>query len=331
MSAGDTIDAVITWVDGDDPQLAARRAAYLGGVVAHREASRPTRFRSVGEIDYCVASILRHAPFVRRIFIVTDAQEPPFLTRARRERPSWLDRVQRVDHRDIFAGYEQYLPTFSNRPIETLLHRIPGLAERFISFNDDFMLLRPVQARDFFIDGQPVLRGAWRRRRWERDLGRALLRRWPRLPISADLDRPTFWLAQANAARLAGYRLRYFHSDHVPRPLRRATLEQVFAAHPDWLHANLAHRLRHASQFFALALANHLELRARSAVVEPELGMLYVEPAEIPVDALQRTLDAAEQDARLRFACVQSLDEALPEVQQRVVEWLDRVIGRLPP
>ena len=49
-----------------------------------------------------------------------------------------------VDHREVFAGYEQFLPTFSSRAIESMLWRIPDLSERFLYLNDDFMLLRPV-------------------------------------------------------------------------------------------------------------------------------------------------------------------------------------------
>ena len=41
------------------------------------------------------------------------------------------------------------------------MSEIPGLAEHFIYFNDDFFLLNPVKEEDFFIEGKPVIRGLW--------------------------------------------------------------------------------------------------------------------------------------------------------------------------
>ena len=39
---------------------------------------------------------------------------------------------------------DEYRPAFSSHPIELNLHRIKGLSERFVYFNDDMYLLRPV-------------------------------------------------------------------------------------------------------------------------------------------------------------------------------------------
>ncbi len=41
------------------------------------------------------------------------------------------------------------------------MHRIPGLAEHFVYFNDDFFLIKHTKPTDFFRDGLPVLRGKW--------------------------------------------------------------------------------------------------------------------------------------------------------------------------
>ena len=41
------------------------------------------------------------------------------------------------NHKEIFKGYENYLPTFNIRTIETAFHRIRNLSEHFIYFNDD--------------------------------------------------------------------------------------------------------------------------------------------------------------------------------------------------
>ena len=77
MIAPFPIDAVIPWVDGSDPVLSARRASFAsGGETGNDESGGPTRYQQIGELRYSVASILRYAPWVRKIFIVTDGQDP---------------------------------------------------------------------------------------------------------------------------------------------------------------------------------------------------------------------------------------------------------------
>ena len=162
MDAAPPIDAVITWVDGSDPAHRQRLQAYLREC-GHAETggAAPTRFGDCNEIEYCVASLLRHAPWLRTIHIVTDQQAPAFIARLRGT--ALESRVRVVDHREFFGGYESFLPTFSNRAIECLMWRIPGLAERFVYCNDDFVLLRAVAPTDFFQpEGGLVLRGRWR-------------------------------------------------------------------------------------------------------------------------------------------------------------------------
>ena len=77
------------------------------------------RYGQINEIEYCVNSILKFAPFVRNIFIVTDDQTPDFLSdpvRAQNEFPN----VSVIDHKVIFKNYPQYLPNFNSR----LLHHL---------------------------------------------------------------------------------------------------------------------------------------------------------------------------------------------------------------
>jgi hypothetical protein len=86
-------------------------------------------------------------------------QVPAAIDRRRAE----LDNIRIVDHREIFRGYERLLPTFNSLAIESMLWRIEGLADRFLYFNDDMMLVASVEPTDFFsIDGKVKLRGSWR-------------------------------------------------------------------------------------------------------------------------------------------------------------------------
>ncbi|MCE3253988.1 MAG: hypothetical protein K0Q67_3008, partial [Cellvibrio sp.] len=128
------IDAVITWVDGADPHHKARLDAYLSSIGSTRPRSaNRARFSSVGEIEYCVVSLLRYAPWIRTIFIVSDQQQPDFM--AKLIGTVYESRVKIVDHRVIFSGYEHHLPTFNSMSISSMLWKIPGLAEQFLFLN----------------------------------------------------------------------------------------------------------------------------------------------------------------------------------------------------
>ena len=74
----EVIDIVIPWVDGDDPVLAAKRRQYLTGKREdkHADVAAATRYCDLGEIFWCIDSINIFAPFIRKIFIVTDGQDP---------------------------------------------------------------------------------------------------------------------------------------------------------------------------------------------------------------------------------------------------------------
>jgi hypothetical protein len=138
------IDLVYTWVDGDDPEWIARRDRALGGQAQPRKnavAVDESRFRSRDELRYSLRSVDRFVPFVRRIFLVTDAQVPEWLVDAH-------DRLQVVDHSEILPAAS--LPVFNSHAIEAALHRIPGLSEHFLYLNDDFFFGRPVTPELFF-------------------------------------------------------------------------------------------------------------------------------------------------------------------------------------
>ncbi|NBM18086.1 stealth family protein [Streptomyces sp. GC420] len=145
-TVGFPIDVVYTWVDGDDPALAAKREAYLNGSAAasriHEREVGASRYVSRDELKYSLRSLEMYAPFVRNIYIVTDGQTPDWLdTKA--------DGVRVVDHKEIFSDQDA-LPVFNSHAIETQLHHIDGLSEHYLYFNDDVFLGRPVTAGHFF-------------------------------------------------------------------------------------------------------------------------------------------------------------------------------------
>ena len=318
------VDAVITWVDGSDSVHRAKLADYLRSVGGTPPpAARAARFHDAGEIDWCVASILRHAPWIDRIFVVTDAQVPPLL--ARIVGTPLAERIRVVDHRELFAGFERFLPTFNSRAIISLLWRTPGLAEQFVYFNDDFSLLRPVRETDFFRDGKVVVRGQWRTQS-QRRLGRRIVQALKRLR-GAQPDRAGNHDAQELSARLAGFADRYYRMFHNPYPMRRSTLESFFAEHPELLESNVSHRLRSSTQFKAEVLAAHLEIARGDAVFDNALHTVQLKPRQQSESRLRAKMARADRDESSAFACVQSLELASPDMQDEIAAWLQRHVG----
>lgn len=321
------IDAVITWVDGNDPAHARKLNDHLASIGAptRPRGAHASRFAAQGEIDWCVISLLRFAPWLRRIHIVTDAQTPSIVERLRGT--PYADRVVVVDHRVIFAGQEQYLPSFNSSAILCQLWKIPDLAEQFLFLNDDFALLRPVQAADFFRGGQAVLRGQWRAvagSARERGL-RGWLRRLLGKSSSPD-GRGSYRSNQEASAALLGYTERCFQIVHNPHPWRVSSLREFFAAHPEVAEHNLRHRLRVPGLYSVDALAAHLELK-RGAHIDNRLQTLQLKPASQSPWRIRRKIAQADRDERIAFVCVQNLERGDAARQRLIVEWLGRRIG----
>lgn len=321
------VDAVVTWVDGDDPEHRRKLEEFLGPNSHRPSGAHPTRFRSRGEIEYCVTSLLRFAPWLRNIHLVTDGQTPPLIAKLRGTR--YEHRVRMVDHRSIFIGFHEHLPTFSNRAIESVLWRIPGLAEHFLYLNDDFQIIRQVAVEDFFRDGSVVLRGMWRtskERSWPRRIKSMLAPEWHRRRQAA---RAGSHAAQELSARMVGFDNKYFQVPHCPHPMRRSVFARHFSNHPQQLADNVSVRLRSASQFVATSLADHLEIGSGSAIIDNRLGTLQLKPGTESLNTLRRHASRADADPHLAFACVQSADLAGEEALMLVFDWLKRRIGSL--
>ncbi|WP_408601885.1 stealth family protein [Pseudomonas sp. PLMAX] len=137
-----SVDLVITWVDGSDPSWRNKRHEHSKGNLegVFETGNVEGRYRDNDELRYLLRSIEKFWPFEGSIFLVTDNQRPAFLA----DHP----RVRIVDHTEILES--QYLPTFSSRSIESALHKIPGISEHFVAFNDDLLLMRQVSFDDFF-------------------------------------------------------------------------------------------------------------------------------------------------------------------------------------
>lgn len=153
------IDYVTLWCDDSDPVWHKKRIETMK---AHglstenlesnqNEATCEGRYKNNNELLYSIRSIKKHAPWIRKIFIVTDNQVPDFLDLNDSQ-------IVMINHTDLFP--EEYLPLFNSSVIEMGLMNIPNLSEYFLLGNDDMFLTGDVTPEDFFTpDGKVIFRG----------------------------------------------------------------------------------------------------------------------------------------------------------------------------
>ncbi len=315
------IDAVITWVDGDDPRHKAKRQAFsTPEMVAKENVAGDTRFNNLGEIFYCVASINRFAPWINKVYLVTDEQDPhlePFLEQ---HFPEGYIPIEIIDHKTIFRGYEKYLPTFNSISIESMTWRIPGLSDRFVEFNDDLILAAPVTPEDFFTEKGIVCYATK-----SNYLLTALTRLFKRNRDGSQAV--TYKGTMLNAATLAGNRRYFLKMDHTPRGLSRTHYEEFFTRHSDLLEQNISHRFRHATQYNPQEVQYLLLHKQGRCEVRPVKGnLLYLKPKN-GIEYIERKLAKFSQSTHTRFACFNSLDMADKEGLDKVIAWIKERIG----
>ena len=317
------MDCVLTWVDGDDPVFRSRMAPYLTGA---REDSRNdvagrARLTSCREIVVAVASILRFAPFIKRIFIVTDGQDPalgPFLAK---HFPENKVPVVIVDHNVIFEGYEGYLPVFNSMSIETMLWRIPDLSEDFLYLNDDYFLLAPVTEADVLSpEGKSLVYGTPMRVAWADFLRRFHKKKNGRRRVSY---RDTL----ANGARIAGEK-EFFMLAHTPEAMKKSVFESFFRDNPDVMLSNIAHRFREDGQFNVQSL--YYTLGVRDGFAErrsPKDVSIMLRPQPKKWGYMKRKLAKAAHIKDLKFGCMNSLQDAREEDARLFWQWVSDRIG----
>ena len=245
------IDFVVLWVDGNDPQWQAQKAKYQGKTLDDSNAAH--RFRDWGLMPYWFRAVEKFCPWVRKIHFVTCGHVP-----------AWLDldcpKLNHVKHSDYIPA--EYLPTFSANTIEMNIHRIPGLAEHFVFFNDDMFLTRPMSREAFFRDGLPCTYGGEVPAAFAGNAGI-----WQHLIVN---DLRVINNHFRKAEQVARYRKKYissccrwqdnvrtllleklfpecflgFKNLHGPAAFRKSTFETLWEQEPELLHRTCINRFR---------------------------------------------------------------------------------------
>lgn len=311
----ETIDAVFTWVDGTDPAHQEKRRRYAHEADSSGtcpDAAHQTRFADTGELWYSIRLLRANAPWIDDIYIVADNQRPKWLTPGRESEL----RAQVVDHKTIFRGYEEYLPTFNGRSIEAVLHRIPGLAKKFIAFNDDVFLVNRAEPSDYFRSAKPLISGLWvwrnRLLRWTDRSMRALMRR----------EDPYVGLVGSRGETIYGDRSRDFRVYHTPKPIDKDRFD--FYMTEEVLRDTLQYRFRHPDQISPLAYyANRALAEGEGYQGKPDLA--YMSPRYLRED-LDAWLHEKVVRKRRKHLCLQSVDQFSASQAEEAYDFLERLL-----
>ena len=137
------MDAVITYVNGLDPVWQQSYREYVGAPAVTKH------FRDWGTLKYLLRGIETHLPFIRNVHLVVSGPT---------QIPQWADRrnLHIVLHEDIIP--HRFLPVFNSTAIEMFLHRIEGLDEEVLYFNDDFFPVADCRPEQFFENGRAFIK-----------------------------------------------------------------------------------------------------------------------------------------------------------------------------
>lgn len=249
------IDIVYTWVNRDD----AGWQNLWNTAFPDRPAAND-RYSSKDELRYSLRSISKFMPWARNIYVVSNCQKPEWLSNN--------PRLKWVGHEDIFPD-TSVLPNFNSHSIESCLHRIPGLSENFVYFNDDFFVTQPVYPEDFFDH-----------------TGRSIARLEPYGTIFPDNEfddtreylAPSITSHRLLAQRFPDYRATRLHT-HTPYALQISILREIEAFIGQELNDTRSYRSRtkhdiNLPSFFyhhyALATGQAITHRDPSLIVRPQ-------------------------------------------------------------
>lgn len=314
------IDFVIAWVDGNDVKHRLKRQQFQSTNIVKGSAEE-TRFASNDEIYFSIASILKYVPYFETIYIITDEQQPAHIHDFFEQGLCAPEQIKIIDHRTIFAGHEQYLPTFNSLSIETMLWNIPGLSKYFIYLNDDFFFNASSELDDFLVGDQIKVYGHWENNSLIK--AKFNLRKGLNKYFGKPLQ-PKYTIAQMLSAELCGFN-KYYEIHHRPHILDRDVLQNYFQKYPTTLAQQIRHRFRSAFQFLPVGLNNHLKIQANEAVLYDDINIAYLKN-----EALLSLFLENLNNTTIKFGCIQSLDEfsvqGATKVQQAMLSKFEDVL-----
>lgn len=318
------VDAVITWVDGNDKNWQEKINAHSESKINFSSETHLKRYNSIGEIDVAIKSIIKFAPFIKTIFLVTDNQSPESFDYLKSLAQNKNINLQLIDHKVLFNGFEESLPTFNSCTIGSMLFNIPNLSEHFIIFNDDTFIMREVSISDFFINGEPIIRGEWQPFNENRPLRNTYHAILSSLGKPIKKNKTSFKKLQQNSAKLA-LMDKYIRRFHTPVCVRKSTLTNFFK-NDTVLRENIKHRFRNENQFIISSLSEHLEIKNNTYHYRNKSQLTYFQSYKT-LWLTKLKLNWFENDKRKLFITFQSLDMANDEILEYILNWLEKQLN----
>ena len=283
------MDAVITYVDGNDP-VWRKSFAQAVGVPAIEK-----RYRDWGTLVYLVRGIRRYMPFIRKIFLVVSGES---------QVPSWVSGsdVRVVLHSEIIP--QRFLPVFNSTAIEMFLHRIPELDEQFVYFNDDMFPVRHTREEEFYVEGKSVI--GFRKHLFPFGLYKQQTR-------NADL------LARKALGMAPGPL--FVRPQHTCSPMQKSACEEVYARIGDELEASIS-PLREKYNVNQYVFLDYLYYGGR-AVKGAAISNLHL---SLAVKSADQVCDAI-LNPRTSFVCINDVKLSEPqylEMKTRILEAFEK-------
>lgn len=133
------VDVVYIWCDSNNPDYIKNRNFYSKQYKLNNYWSET---RDHWEIVVSIKSVRKYMKFIRNIFICA---------------PKW-HRIKNIDEKKYNIKYvtneeilgEENCPNFNSHSLELFTHKIKGLSDFFIQFNDDFFIGWEVELNRFY-------------------------------------------------------------------------------------------------------------------------------------------------------------------------------------
>ncbi len=322
------IDIVVLWVDDQDPDWQESKRRHQGKRADDSDSTAANRYRDWGLFRYMFRAYEQYMPWVNHIYLVTCGHYPKWLN---------LDhpKLTLVRHDEFIPA--EYLPTFNANPIELNMHRIPGLSEKFIYFNDDMFPIRPLEREVFFKNGLPrdifiqsMVTPVPDEMLFSHILFNTLGLTVKHFNKKDFLKRhffkylsPTygkyFW---RNLYMLPTMKLTGFRSTHSAASFYKSTLESLWETDGDILHETCLHKFRDKSDVNQYAFAQHQIMKGEFVPLNPKTRQYYV----IGRDrcAYQKTITKQTAD----IVCLNDVDETIDfETEKRcLIEYFEHIL-----
>ena len=228
-----------------------------------------------------------------------------------------LNKVEIIDHKEIFRDNIDSLPTFNIRSIDALLFKIKNLSNKFIYFNDDMFLIKETSKEEWFKDNKAVLTGSWTKT-YNKQLIKTISQRIKNLLNI----RPSFNAAQSKAANIAGFHNKYFKSYHCGRPQIKSVIKNFYDKNPQRLTNQIMHKFRDGRQYMPYSLCWHLLIKENLHVESSSNKLVEINKSRnLSAKKLEKILRSIDLKAEVKFLNIQDLNMAEPETQQVFQNW----------